>query len=208
MSIAQRINILSELGFISSAEKELLIKESQILSPNNADKMSENVIGVFGLPMSIATNFLINDKEYIVPMVVEEPSIVAGVSGAAKIIKRSGGFEAKMTESLLIGQIQVLSLNDINEAVSILEKNKNNLLKKANEILPNLIKRGGGVKELEIHPITLKKESTIVLNLLLDTKDAMGANLVNTLCENLANYLENLIGGKVGLRILSNLSDR
>ena len=208
MSIAQRINILSELGFISSAEKELLIKESQILSPNNADKMSENVIGVFGLPMSIATNFLINDKEYIVPMVVEEPSIVAGVSGAAKIIKRSGGFEAKMTESLLIGQIQVLSLNDINEAVSILEKNKKNLLKKANQILPNLIKRGGGVKEVEIHTITLKKESTIVLHLLVDTKDAMGANLVNTMCENLAHYLENLIGGKVGLRILSNLSDR
>jgi len=208
MSVAQRIKILSELGFISSAEKEFLIKESQILSPNNADKMSENVIGVFGLPMSIATNFLINNKEYIVPMVVEEPSIVAGVSGAAKIIRKSGGFEAKMNESLLIGQIQVLSLNDINEAVSILEKSKDNLMKKANESLPNLIKRGGGVKEIEIHRITLKKESTVIVHLLVDTKDAMGANLVNSLCENLANHLENLVGGKVGLRILSNLSDR
>ena len=189
MSVAQRIKILSELGFISSAEKEFLIKESQILSPNNADKMSENVIGVFGLPMSIATNFLINNKEYIVPMVVEEPSIVAGVSGAAKIIRKSGGFEAKMNESLLIGQIQVLSLNDINEAVSILEKSKDNLMKKANESLPNLIKRGGGVKEIEIHRITLKKESTVIVHLLVDTKDAMGANLVNSLCENLANHL-------------------
>jgi len=208
MSVTQRINILSELGFISSAEKELLIKKSQILPPNNADKMSENVIGVFGLPMSIATNFLINDKEYIVPMVVEEPSIVAGVSGAAKIIKKSGGFEAKMTESLLIGQIQLLSLNDINKAISILEKSKDNLLKEANASLPNLIKRGGGVKEIEIHKITLKKESTVILHLLVDTKDAMGANLVNSLCENLADHLENLIDGKVGLRILSNLSDR
>jgi len=208
MSIAQRINILSELGFISSGEKEILTQESQILASKNADKMSENVIGVFGLPMSIATNFLINDKEYIVPMVVEEPSVVAGVSGAAKIIKKSGGFVAKMTESLLIGQIQVLSLSKINEAISILEKNKDNLLKKANEYLPNMVKRGGGVKDIEVHTITLKKESTVVIHLVVDTKDAMGANLVNSLCENLANHLEELIGGKAGVRILSNLSDR
>ena len=110
MTIAERIEVLSNLDILTSEESQLLKSGNQVILTHTADNMSENVIGVFGLPLSIATNFLINDQDYLVPMVVEEPSIVAGVSSAAKIIRKSGGFIASIHESLLIGQIQLLGL--------------------------------------------------------------------------------------------------
>ena len=204
----QRIEVLYKMGLISSDEKIILENQSQVLSIDNADKMSENVIGVFGLPLSIASNFLVNGKEYIVPMVVEEPSIVAGVSSAAKIIKNSGGFTARLKESFLIGQIQFIGIKDIEKQISILSEHRSEILKRANNLLPNLVKRGGGVEEIEIHKINLGQETSIVLHLLVNTSDAMGANLVNSLCEELSVYLEKLVEAKTGLKILSNYTDR
>ena len=117
MNVEERIDELFKQGVLTSQEHKLLINEYQVLSAKNADNMSENVIGVFGLPYSIATNFQINQRDYIVPMVVEEPSIVAGVSGAAKIIRNAGGFKASISESLLIGQIQLLDIEEIDKAL-------------------------------------------------------------------------------------------
>ncbi|MFM1593271.1 MAG: hydroxymethylglutaryl-CoA reductase, degradative [Woeseiaceae bacterium] len=208
MTVAERVEALSNLGLLTPAETKLLKSESQILSADIADNMSENVIGVFGLPFSIATNFLINNQDYIVPMVTEEPSIVAGVSGAAKIIRMSGGFSASIDQSLLIGQIQLLDIKDAAKIVDILEQNKQMLITIANLSQPNLKKRGGGVRDIEIHILKQKSEQVIVLHILVDTRDAMGANLVNTVCEYLADDVVNLTGCKVGLKILSNLTDR
>ena len=132
MSIEERIKKLFNLGILTSQEHKLLLQENQILRAKTADNMSENVIGVFGLPYSIATNFQINQRDYIVPMVVEEPSIVAGVSGAAKIIRKAGGFKASILESLLIGQIQLLGVKDIDQAITVIEKNKSKIIIKIN----------------------------------------------------------------------------
>ena len=208
MTVIERIEALSNLDVLTPEESQLLKSESQVLQAHTADNMSENVIGVFGLPLSIATNFLINDQDYLVPMVVEEPSIVAGVSSAAKIIRMSGGFFASIDESLLIGQIQILEIKNIENIIDILEQNKEILIRSANSSQSNLIKRGGGVKDIEIRIIKQKSKQIVVLHLLVDTKDAMGANLVNTICEFLANDLIKLTGCKIGLKILSNLTDR
>ena len=208
MSIEERIKKLFNLGILTSQEHKLLLQENQILRAKTADNMSENVIGVFGLPYSIATNFQINQRDYIVPMVVEEPSIVAGVSGAAKIIRKAGGFKASILESLLIGQIQLLGVKDIDQAISVIEKNKSKIIIKANSSQPKLIIRGGGVRDIEIRRLRTKDHESLVLHILTDTIDAMGANLVNTICEYLANDLALLISCDVGLKILSNLTDR
>lgn len=208
MTIAERIEVLSNLDILTSEESQLLKSGNQVILTHTADNMSENVIGVFGLPLSIATNFLINDQDYLVPMVVEEPSIVAGVSSAAKIIRKSGGFIASIHESLLIGQIQLLDVKNIADTVGILEQNKKILIHSANLSQPNLIKRRGGVKDIEIRIVKQKSKQIVVLHLLIDTKDAMGANLVNTICESLADDLSELTSCRVGLKILSNLTDR
>ena len=208
MTVAERVEALTKLGLFTSKEVRLLKSVSKMLPIHNADNMSENVIGVFGLPLSIATNFLINNQDYIVPMVVEEPSIVAGLSSAAKIIRLSGGFRGSIDQSLLIGQIQLLEIKDVTKVVDILERSKEILINTANSSQPNLNKRGGGVRDIEVHVLQQKSEQVIILHILVDTRDAMGANLVNTICEYLADDLIKLTGCKVGLKILSNLTDR
>ena len=208
MNVEERIDELFKQGVLTSQEHKLLINEYQVLSAKNADNMSENVIGVFGLPYSIATNFQINQRDYIVPMVVEEPSIVAGVSGAAKIIRNAGGFKASISESLLIGQIQLLDIEEIDKALLAIEENKSKLIHKANSSQPKLIKRGGGVRDIEIRHVQTGDHECLVLHILIDTKDAMGANLINTVCEYLADDLAELISCDIGLKILSNLTDR
>ena len=209
LSIAERIKELEQQGWLSAADAELLQQGKHVLSPAVADKMIENVVGVFGLPMAVAPNFVVNDQDHIVPMVVEEPSIVAATSNAARLARASGGFTASCSESLLIGQIHVTNVDDPDSALSTLNAASAELLKRANAVHPRLVARGGGVQEVVSRQIALDDEVTaIAVHILVDTCDAMGANLVNTICEAVASQVAELCGGEVALAILSNLADR
>ncbi len=171
--------------------------------------MVENVIGTFGLPLAIAPNFVVNGRDYIVPMVVEEPSVVAAVSGAAKLARSSGGFETASEESLLAGQVHVTNFADTNVAITALEKHRQELIRLADDVHPGLVDRGGGAREVEVRLLELPDGTpAIAIHILVDTCDAMGANIVNTICESVAPRIGEICGGDVALRILSNLSDR
>ncbi|MEN6530251.1 MAG: hydroxymethylglutaryl-CoA reductase, degradative [Anaerolineaceae bacterium] len=179
------------------------------LTLETADHMIENAVGLFSLPLGIAQNFIVNGKSVLVPMVVEEPSVVAAVSFMAKLAQSTGGFRAWMSSQEMIGQVQLLDLADINAAQNLIETNKPELLQQASALNPGLTRHGGGIRDLEVRQI---EESPIgpflVVHLILDVQDAMGANMVNSAVESLAPLLEQLTGARVHLRILSNLSDR
>lgn len=208
-SVAERLRILSEKDIISKDDYRIMSNGKTILQPSQADKMVENVISVFGLPMGLGLNFLINGKDYIVPMVVEEPSIIAAVSSAAKIARTKGGFASESTDPILIGQIQVVDVEHTSKAQHAILQNKEEILNLANSHHPKMVARGGGAKDLEviIRPSS-QKGDMIIVHLLVDTRDAMGANMVNSMCEGVASLIEKISGGKVYLRILSNLTDR
>ncbi len=209
-SVEERLRILLERDVITREEYQMLLKGQQLLDNAAADKMVENVIGVFSLPMGLGLNFLINGKEYLIPMVVEEPSIIAAVSSAAKIVREAGGFKSVSTEPILIGQVQVVDIEHPTHAQQAILQNKEEILNLANSLHPKMVARGGGAKDLEvvIHPGATHRGDMLVVHLLVDTRDAMGANLVNSMCEGVASLIEKITGGKVFLRILSNLSDR
>lgn len=179
------------------------------LSLETADHMIENAVGVFSLPLGIAQNFIVNGKPVLVPMVAEEPSVVAAVSFMAKLAQTTGGFRAWMGSQEMIGQVQMLGLKDLDAAQNLIEKHAAELLSQLSALNPGLTRHGGGVRGLEVRRVD---ESPIgaflVVHLILDTADAMGANMVNTVVESLAPLLERLTGGRAHLRILSNLSDR
>ena len=209
LSMAERISALQRQGWLSAADAERLRNGRQVLSPVAADKITENVVGVFGLPFSIAPNFLVNGEERMVPLVVEEPSIVAALSGAARLARKTGGFEARCDESLLAGQIHVTGTTDPAAAVDSLRAARDSILERANAVHPRLVKRGGGARDLEIRVLELPDGAPLIaVHLLVDTVDAMGANLVNTLCEAVAPRVADVCKGKAALRILSNLADR
>lgn len=206
--VETRLATLVERGFVEPDDAALLQNTQGVLPAMIADKMVENVIGVFGLPFAVAPNFVVNGRNYVVPMVVEEPSIVAGVSAAARLM-RDPGFVACSEAALLIGQIQLLKVIDPDKTIKLLQNSGDELLQYANELQPRLQKRGGGVRSIEYRKFMLADGCwTIVAHIAVDTRDAMGANLVNTLCEGLAPRLEALSGLPAGLRILSNLADR
>ncbi len=179
------------------------------LTLETADHMIENAVGLFSLPLGIAQNFIVNGKSVLVPMVVEEPSVVAAVSFMAKLAQSTGGFRAWMSSQEMIGQVQLLDLADINAAQNLIETNKPELLQQASALNPGLTRHGGGIRDLEVRQI---EESPIgpflVVHLIIDVQDAMGANMVNSAVESLAPLLEQLTGARAHLRILSNLSDR
>jgi len=179
------------------------------LSPEAADHMIENVIGLYSLPLGIALNFQVNGRYVLVPMTLEEPSVVAGASFMAKLARAGGGFTATTTDPLMIGQMQVINVTNLYEAKLKLYEHKAELLAEADSIDPVLKKFGGGARDLEVRVF---EESPIggflVIHLIYDVRDAMGANAVNTACERLAPRVEAITGGKVHLRILSNLADR
>lgn len=179
------------------------------LSAAQAEHMIENVIGVYALPLGIATNFLINGRDTLIPMVVEEPSIVAGVSFAAKLAREGGGFTTSADEPVMIGQIQVLDVADLDAAAARVLDARDELLAEANCCDRVLVELGGGARGLEVRPLPdTPVGPMLVVHLLYDVRDAMGANAINTTVERLAPRIEALTGGRVNLRILSNLADR
>ncbi|MCZ6656880.1 MAG: hydroxymethylglutaryl-CoA reductase, degradative [Gammaproteobacteria bacterium] len=210
MNVRERIAALHQRGLLTDEDVQLLASGDHTLRLPVADKMIENVVGVFGLPMGLALNFLINGRDYAVPLVVEEPSIVAGLSGAARMARLSGGYIAESTAPILIGQVQAVDIDDPQQARLDLLNSKTDILALANSLHPKMVARGGGAVDIEayVHHAPQDGRDMVVLHLLVDTCDAMGANLVNTMCEGVASLVETITGGKVFLRILSNLTDR
>ena len=206
LPLEQRRNLLQEWAGLDAEEMAAL---DGGLSLQQADKMVENVAGRYALPLGIATNFLVNGKDYLVPMVIEEPSVVAGVSFAAKLFRAGGGIQAQALGREMIGQIQILDLDNLDAAAGALRGAEPRILQQANALQPGLAARGGGTKGLEIRPLPETAAGPmLILHILLDTVDAMGANAVNTVAEGMAPLVEEITGGRVNLRILSNLSDR
>ena len=210
MSVGERIAALHQRGLLSDDDVRLLASGEHTLRLPVADKMIENVVGVFGLPLGYALNFLIDGRDYVVPLVVEEPSIVAGLSGAARIARLSGGYQTETTDPILIGQVQAVNIDDLDRAEADLLARREEIVALANSLHPKMQARGGGALDIEVfrHHAPEDGRDMLVLHLLVDTRDAMGANLVNTMCEGIASLVETITGGKVFLRILSNLTDR
>ncbi len=210
LSVAERVQLLRERGLLSQKDSRHLVSGRHTLDIDHADKMIENVVGVLGLPVGLGLNFYINGKDYVVPLAVEEPSIVAALSSAAKLVRGAGGFEAETTEPIMIGQVQVVDVPHSSRAQAALLQRKDEIINLANSLHPNMVARGGGAVDVEvkIHAVPDGSRDMVVLHLLVDTCDAMGANLVNTMCEGVAPLVETITGGKVFLRILSNLTDR
>jgi len=204
---AKRLELIKNSCGLTDSEAAILTKESNLPFPV-ADRMIENVIGTYSLPLGIATNFLINGQDYLIPMVLEEPSVVAAASHGAKIARIKGGFTSWTTGSVMIGQIQVLGIKDVELACSALASKKSEILSLANEQDPMLVSLGGGAKDLECRVLRTRVGPMLILHLLVDCLDAMGANAVNTMTEAVAPLVEELSGGKVRLRIISNLADR
>src|SRR6187399_942204 len=175
------------------------------LDPIIADKVVENVLGVYGMPFGIALNVCINGTDRLVPMVVEEPSVIAAASNASRMIRASGGFHAEMVESLMTAQVQLFRVPDSNRAIRALESHQHELLELARAAAPGLLRRGGGPNCIEVRDLG---RGDIILHLLVDCQDAMGANLVNSMAEAIGPRAAELSGGSLGLRILSNLCDR
>jgi hydroxymethylglutaryl-CoA reductase len=189
--------------------EELLPFTTGGLSSDAADHMIENVIGLYSLPLGIALNFQINGRDVLIPMTLEEPSVVAGASFMAKLARAGGGFTATTTDPLMIGQMQVINVDNPHEAKLKLYEHKAELIAEADTIDPILKKFGGGARDLEVRMIESSPIGPfLVVHLIYDVRDAMGANAVNTACERLAPRVEAITGGKVHLRILSNLADR
>lgn len=179
------------------------------LNAETANAMVENVVGLYSLPLGIAQNFVVNGRNVLVPMVIEEPSVIAGVSFMAKLAKASGGFEAGMTSQEMIGQLQVLDLPDPQAAAENVLSHKDELLQAVSNFHPSIQKYGGGPRDLQVR-ILLETEvgAMLIIHLIVDVRDAMGANIINSMLEFLAPKIEDLTGGRVHLRILSNLTDR
>jgi hydroxymethylglutaryl-CoA reductase len=211
LPLAQRLERLAEMLRLSPEELERL-RSTGSLAPELADQMIENAVGTFSLPLGLGLNLTVNGRDYLVPMVVEEPSVVAAASFAAKIVRETGGFTAEADPSIMIGQVQVTRYGDPTETARRLLAHKEQLLALANSFHPAMVRRGGGAKDVEVRvlppPEGPRGEPLLVVHLLVDCQEAMGANLVNTMAEGVAPLVEQITGGQVYLRILSNLADR
>jgi hydroxymethylglutaryl-CoA reductase len=207
LTVEERVKIVKEFAGLSEEEVSLLSKRGH-LDIQTADRMIENVIGTFELPFGIATNMIINGKEYLIPMVVEESSVVAGVTNAAKLARSGGGFSTSSTGPVMIAQIQAVNVGDPYGARLKLYEKREEILEIANEQDPILIKMGGGAKDIEVRVIDTALGPMVITHLIVDTRDAMGANAVNTMAETIAPYIGEWTNGRVYLRILSNLADK
>ena len=202
-----RLDIIGNFANLSEEELNILENVNGGISFDKADKMIENAIGTFSLPLGIATNFKINNKDYVVPMVIEEPSVIAAASKGAKVARIKGGFEVTADESYSIGQIQILN-TDTTVAIKKIQEQTNEILKLANSKSNTLSKMNKGAKEVTCKEIDTPSGSMLIVELLIDVGDAMGANVTNTMCEAVSPLLEKITGGKALLRILSNYSTR
>lgn len=202
----ERLDVVSKFANLTKEERKVL-ESSGGIGFDQADKMVENAIGTFSLPLGVATNFVVNKKEYLVPMVIEEPSVIAAASKAAKIAKIHGGFTMHNDESYSIGQIQLLNVN-VKEAISKILQHSDEVLDLANSKSMTLSKIGKGAKEVSCKEITTDSGPMLIVELLIDVGDAMGANVTNTMCEGVAPLIEKITGGKTLLKILSNYSTR
>ncbi len=205
LSIEERQKFLAKNYDFTQDELKIL-KNYGYFQEKLLDNLVENAIGSFQLPMGLACNFTINRKDYLIPMVIEEPSVIAAASNAAKMARIQGGFFSDTVRSVMIAQIQLTKVeNDIKAIDNILE-NKEEILKIANERDPVLNKLGGGAYDIEIRELITRNEKMLILHLLVDVQDAMGANIVNTMAEAIAPHIEDLCDGKIYLRIVSNLA--
>lgn len=208
-SIIERLEIIQNWSNLEEESIRRIQHPNDSLTIEQASHMIENVIGIYGLPMGIATNFRINRHDYLIPMVIEEPSVVAAVSKAAKMFRHYEGFITSSDESIMIGQVQILDIEDIELTTQLLEEHKESILDKANEINGSLIRRGGGARNIELRRFRdTSIGNMIILHLLMDTCDAMGANAINTTLEYIAPMIESITQCRVNLCILSNLSDK
>ena len=205
LPVEKRIEFVKNFANLSDEETKLF---SSCLDIDIADRMIENVLGTFELPLGIAVNFLINGKDYLIPMAIEESSVVAAASNAAKIARIHGGFKTEYSKPLMIGQIQLLKVDDVVDAAEKIMKYKQKLLDLANAQDKILVDLGGGAEDLEVRILDSPLGKMIVIHIIVNVLDAMGANAVNTMCEALAPMIEEITGGKVRLKILSNLADR
>lgn len=200
----ERLRIVGD--FAGLTEEEIAVLGNTGSMGELADRMIENVVGSMPLPLGIAVNFMINGNDYLIPMAIEEPSVVAAASNAAKMARAKGGFQTKSTEPIMIGQIQVTNVPDPASAKFTILAHKPSILEIANEKDPVLVKLGGGAKDIEVRVIDTMVGPMVIVHLLVNVKDAMGANAVNTMAEAVSPFVEQITGGKVNLRIISNLA--
>jgi len=203
----ERLSIIGNFADLSNDELKILENTDGGISFDKADKMIENAIGTFSLPLGVATNFKINGKDYVVPMVIEEPSVIAAASKGAKIARIKGGFEVTADESYSIGQIQILNV-DTNSAIKEIQNSTSEILELANSKSNTLSKMNKGAKEISCKEIDTPSGTMLIVELLIDVGDAMGANVTNTMCEAVSPLIEKITGGRALLRILSNYSTR
>jgi len=203
----ERLDIVAAFSNLSKDDLDTLENNNGGISFDNADKMVENAIGTFSLPLGVATNFKINDKDYVIPMVIEEPSVIAAASKGAKVARIKGGFKVTADESYSIGQIQILDV-DIDSAIQKISLSSNKIITLANSKSNSLPKMNKGAKEITCKVIDTPSGKMLIAELLIDVGDAMGANITNTMCEAVSPLIEEITGGKTLLRILSNYSTR
>ena len=201
----ERIQHVKDFADLTDQEVKIL-QSTGALEMELADRMIENVVGTFPLPLGIAMNFLINGKDYMVPMAIEEPSVVAAATYAAKMARKKGGFFTSSTDPVMIGQIQAVDIADPFAAKMKILAAKKEILKKANDQDPMLVSVGGGAKDIEVKVIDTNSGPMVITELHVDCRDAMGANAVNTMAEAVAPMIERVTGGRVYLRIISNLA--
>lgn len=201
----ERLKIVKDFADLTDEEAELL-QLTGSLNLDLANRMIENVVGIFPIPLGIGVNFLINGRDYLIPMAIEEPSVVAAASYAAKMARAKDGFHTSSTEQIMIGQIQAVGIKDPYKAKMTIYAAKEEILKKANEQDPMLVSVGGGAKDIRVKVMQAFTGPMVITELLVDCKDVMGANAVNTMAEAVAPLIESLTGGKVYLRIISNLA--
>jgi len=205
-AMGERVGIVADHAELTPREVELLGSGGG-LSVEAADRMIENVLGTMAYPFGVAVNFRINGRDRLVPMVIEEPSVVAAASNMARLMRKGEGIRTSSTDPVMIGQIQVLDVPDMDSSINSLSDAKPRLLELANQQDPVLVRFGGGARDMEFRTLESEAGQMLIVHLLVDCRDAMGANAVNTMCEALAPAVKELTGGRVLLRILSNLAD-
>ena len=206
LSLEERLRIVQRFSGLS--DEEVRVVKTGALPIPSAQRMIENVVGILPVPLGIAVNFLVNDKDYLIPMAIEEPSVVAAASHAAKMARATGGFKTSSTEPIMIGQIQLVNCPSQREAEKQILGSKKEILNKANQQDPTLVSMGGGANDLRVRILPSLAGTMVIAELLVDCRDAMGANVVNTMAESVAPILERLSKGRANLRIISNLADK